>query len=338
MAPKLNFFGRNRAEDSAAFPDDSTGRRILKWAGTLLVIYLLVVTVIGLYWDHEPDLFDVRAYTAQLAQANGHEAVVGYTTTATLINVANMLLEKRGGYLSNDVLPPGAVMDNIPNWEYGVLVQVRDLARAMRQNFSRAQTQSLEDPDLTIAEPQFNFDSGSWALPATETEYRRGIAALRNYLARLSSPNADARFYARADNLRAWLNDVESRLGSLSRRLSESAGRLTTDAEGNVTEVRNPWTKIDDIFYEARGTTWALLHMLKAIEIDFRDILEKKNALVSLNQIITELEQTQATLWSPVILNGSGFGVFANHSLSMASYISRTNASIIELRNLLSQG
>jgi hypothetical protein len=338
MLKKLNVFGRGNAGGDGAYSDGGKGRKALKWIGTLLVIYVLVVTVVGLYWDHEPDLFDVRAYTAQLAQANGHEVVVGYTTTAALINVAETLLEKRGGYLSNDIFPPGSVMDNIPNWEYGVLVQVRDMARAMRQNFSRAQTQSLEDRDLTIAEPQFNFDSGSWALPATETEYRSAIQALRNYLGRLSNPNADARFYARADNLRSWLSDVESRLGSLSRRLSESAGKVSTDADGNVTEIQNPWTEIDDIFYEARGTTWALLHMLKAIEIDFRDILEAKNALVSLNQIITELEQTQATLWSPVILNGSGFGIFANHSLSMASYVSRTNASIIELRNLLAQG
>jgi len=29
-----------------------------------------------------------------------------------------------------------------------------------------------------------------------------------------------------------------------------------------------------------------LLHILKAIEVDFRTILEKKNALVSLRQII----------------------------------------------------
>lgn len=336
MPMKLNVFSRDKS--GGVHPEEGKGGKLLKWLGLLVALYIVVVMVVGFYWDHEPDAFDVRAITAEAAQANGQDVVVGYTTTATLIQVAETLLEKRGGYLTNDLLPPGSLMDNMPNWEYGVLVQARDLARAMRQNFSRAQTQSLEDRDLTIAEPQLNFDSGSWALPATETEYRTGINALRNYLERLSAPNADARFYARADNLRSWLSDVESRLGSLSRRLSENAGKITTDAEGNITEVQNDWTDIDDIFYEARGTTWALMHMLKAIEIDFRDILEKKNALVTLNQIITELEQTQATMWSPIILNGSGFGLFANHSLSMASYMSRTNASIIELRNMLSQG
>ena len=67
-------------------------------------------------------------------------------------------------------------------------------------------------------------------------------------------------------------------------------------------------------------------------------MLEKKNARVSLQQIIRELEATQQTVFSPMILNGSGFGFVANHSLVMASYISRANAGIIDLRRLLSDG
>ena len=67
-------------------------------------------------------------------------------------------------------------------------------------------------------------------------------------------------------------------------------------------------------------------------------MLAKKNATVSLQQIIRELEATQQTVWSPMILNGSGFGTLANHSLVMANYISRANAALIELSELLNQG
>ena len=102
--------------------------------------------------------------------------------------------------------------------------------------------------------------------------------------------------------------------------------------------VKTPWNRIDNEFYEACGSAWALIHMLKAIEVDFADVLEKKNARVSIQQIIRELEATQQTVYSPMILNGSGFGVLTNHSLVMASYISRANAAIIDLRELLSQG
>ena len=92
------------------------------------------------------------------------------------------------------------------------------------------------------------------------------------------------------------------------------------------------------MFYEARGFTWALLHLLEAIENDFREVLDKKAARVSLSQIIRELEPTQDSLFSPMVLNGDGFGVVANHSLIMASHISRANAAIIDLRALLAQG
>lgn len=329
------------------------GRGLLpKVLAGVLVVYLVVVLVLGIYWSREPDLFPVQENAEQMALRNNQQPVTGYVTTATLITLAKTLLDKPGGYLSNDVMPPGLWLDNIPSWEFGVLVQVRDMARSMRNDISRSQSQSVEDRDLRIAEPQFNFDSESWAIPATEREYRRGIEALESYLARLADPNrADAQFYARADNLRNWLANLETRLGSLSNRLSESVGKprlnlslagepvpQDTEVDLRAEEVTTPWTELDDVFYEARGTTWALLHLLRAVEVDFHQVLRSKNALPSLRQIIVELEAAQAPMWSPVILNGSGFGFLANHSLTMASYISRANTAIRDLRSLLAQG
>lgn len=72
--------------------------------------------------------------------------------------------------------------------------------------------------------------------------------------------------------------------------------------------------------------------------MDFEQVLEDKNAVASLQQIIRDLQASQRDVFFPVILNGSGFGIFANHSLAMANYISRANAAIIDLRNLLAQG
>ena len=307
-----------------------------------LGVYLIIALVLGLLWNSEPDLPE----QPQMG------TVTGAATTQTLINLGNTLMQKPGGFLSNDVSLPGVWMDNIPNWEYGVLIQMRDLSRALRKDFSRSQSQSTEDTDLAVAEPQFNFDSQSWILPASESEYRRGIEALIAYQARLlDAQQPTAQFYARADNLTRWLGDVETRLGSLSQRLSASVGqkRLNTDLAGDNTAtqstttaselvVKTPWSEIDDVFYEARGASWALIQILRAVEVDFAATLEKKNATVSLRQIIRELESTQATVWSPIILNGSGLGLVANHSLVMASYISRANAAIIDLRELLMQG
>ena len=313
---------------------------------------LVLIILVGIWWSSEPNPFDVRSNAEATLAETGRAIVTGGVTTTALIKVARTLLDKPGGYLSNDVMPPGLYLDNIPNWEFGVLVQVRDLSRAFRENFSRSQSQSTEDPDLIVAEPNFNFDNNSWLFPPSESEYDEAIERLESYLGRIADPDlADAQFFARADNLAAWLNNVESRLGSLSQRLSASVGqeRINTDMAGDNAAsqstpaasemmMRTPWLEIDDVFYEARGATWALMHFLKAVEVDFAEVLEDKNATASLRQIIRELEASQRTVFFPVILNGSGFGTFANHSLTMANYISRANAAIIDLRNLLAQG
>ena len=315
-------------------------------AAVIVLVLLLAAIALSWYWSREPDVFWVTADTQE------RPLVIGYSTTDTLIRVGSWLLDKPGGYLSNDIAPPGIWLDNMPSFEFGVLVQVRDLARVLRNDYSRSQSQSTEDPDLALAEPAFNFDNDSWIFPPSEREYRRGLEAVQRYRVRLSSDaELDAQFYARADNLREWLAVVERRLGSLSQRLSASVGqiRVNTDLAGEPSggtatprpgdiPVKTPWLEIDNVFFEARGTAWALVHFLRAAQFDFETVLEDKNAVVSMRQIIRELEGALAPVRSPIILNGSGFGPLANHSLVLASYLSRANAAAIDLRGLLEQG
>lgn len=317
-----------------------------------VVLIIILFYALAVYWSIEPERVNVLTHAKQQAQERSEKLVTGYTTTSSLINVTSTLLNKSGGYLSNDMMPPSVFMDNMPAWEYGALEMSRDLALSMRKDFSRSQSQSTEHEALKKAQPQFNISSEAWAWPSAESEYQKGIDFLIVYRTQIADQNnRESQFYARADNLRGWLKEAEKRLGSLSQRLSASVGqeRLNTDLAGDKeahqatytplqNEVKTSWWEIDDVFYESRGATWALLHFLQAVEYDFADVLEKKNARVSLQQIIRELEATQETVWSPVILNGNGFGLVANHSLVMANYISRANAALIELSELLAQG
>lgn len=308
--------------------------------------------IIGVLWSFEPDQMDIHAEVVKDASAENVTPVVGYTTTTALIRVAETLLDKPGGYLSNDAMPPSVFLDNIPSWEFGALEMVRDLSLVMRQEFSRSQSQSLENKHLKEAQPRFNIDAKNWAIPSAESEYKKGIKALYAYRSELADSNSqNAQFYARADNLRDWISEVQKRLGSYSQRLSASVGRdqvnidlagdnqaqQSTQAAANM-QLKTSWWQIDNEFYEARGACWALLHFLKAVEIDFNDVLENKNAKISVEQIIRELEDSQQAVWSPMVLNGDGFGIVANHSLVMANYISRANAALIDLNELLSKG
>ncbi len=325
----------------------------LKWTiGMFFVTFILLILLLMFFWSNEPDRFDVNTNAQEVADEMGVQVVNGFTTTATLSRLVETLLDKSGGFLENDKMPPGVLMDNMPNWEFGVLVQSRDMALALRNDLSRSQSQSVEDKDLVNAATKFHTDTELWILPPAESQYRDGIKSLNKYLGRLAKTSeSNAQFYSRADNLVDWLGLVKKRLGSLSQRLSASVGKeqLNTDLAGDAEAkqstpnassnyIKTSWFEIDDVFYEARGQTWALIHLLRAIEVDFGSVLRKKNALISLRQIIRELEGTQQAMWSPMILNGKGFGFVTNHSLVMASYISRANAALIDLERLLQQG
>ena len=137
------------AEPPPLPPSDAPGfrppprRRRWRW---ITVVAALIATLAwgwSFYWSREPARLWVVAETPA-----GERVVVGYSTVHTLIDVINWLLEKPGGYLSNDVLPPGVWLDNMPSFEFGVLTQCRDLARVLRNDHSRSQSQSIEDEDL----------------------------------------------------------------------------------------------------------------------------------------------------------------------------------------------
>ncbi|MCF7983020.1 MAG: DUF2333 family protein [Thiohalocapsa sp.] len=329
--------------DPGRIDEKGSSRLGLLFATAAFAVF--VVVGLGIWWSLQPEKFDVEQNAAELAGVEASELVPGTATVGAAIRVASSLLDKPGGYLHNDVLPPGVLMDNMPSWEYGALTELRDSVRSMRNDFSRSQTQSLENENLKQADSQFNFNADAWFLPSAEEEYGRGIRALEDYLTALQSgTDASARFYTRADNLNAYLQVVEKRLGSYGQRLTASVGdaeltaALTNASGGQALVDRTPWYEIDNVFFEARGYSWALLHMMQALAIDFQDVLATKNAEVSMQQIIRDLEQATIRKWSPMVLNGHGFGVLANHSLVLASYIARTNAAVLDLRNLLQRG
>lgn len=157
--------------------------------------------------------------TARSAPGQG----AGFIITSTLIEVIRTLLDKPGGYIHNDRLPPSVILDNIKHWEYGVVIQSRDLVRTLQNDMSRSQIQSMEDPALAEANPRLSFDTDSWIFPSTESKYHESMIFLEEYLEKLADADANkAQFYSRADNLKAWLHIVGIRLDSLSQRLSAS--------------------------------------------------------------------------------------------------------------------
>lgn len=312
------------------------GRRNWRLVPMGLAALAAACLLLGWYWGRQPVAPDAGA----LVRAAGERGLVsGAASTLTLQAIARTLLEKPGGYLANDRLPPGALMDNMPSFELGALVHVRDMSRALRRDFSRSVLQSVDDPDLLRAEPSFNFRHDSWLVPSSEGEYQAGVDSLDRYFQRLTDPAAPgAHFFARADNLARWLDDVSQRLDGYVQRLGASVEHRAASHAGSSAAGSTPWAQIDNEFFEARGYCWALRAQLAAVQVDFSATLAERGAADSLTAIIRELESTQRPIKSPLILNGSEYGMLANHSLVMAGYVARARAGILVLRGQLEKG
>ena len=92
-----------------------------RWVTYSLLIVVVLLWLLGWILSKEPEQFSVQQAVEQQAQQLKLEPVKGFATTTAVIRVTNTLTDKRGGYMSNDILPPTSLLDNIPAWEFGVI-------------------------------------------------------------------------------------------------------------------------------------------------------------------------------------------------------------------------
>ncbi|MFG6179012.1 DUF2333 family protein [Halomonas sp. THAF12] len=289
-----------------------------------LVIYLLVALGLGIWWSRTPAL--ERGEEASPAA----DTVPGKATIDGLSGLVGTLLDKPGGYLRNDLAPPGLWLDNMPAWELGVLSQARRLSQALPAMGGG------EAAALGAVKMQLEGDSRDWFYPSTEHRLRQAQAGLAAYQEALGGGG----FAVGGQGMAPWLAGVAQGLDDLGRRLSASVGNpealadLDLEAEGLPRET--PWYRVDNVFFEARGQAWALHRLLTAVGRDRAAWLEDAGLAVRWEMLVAELARSQRRLWSPVVLNGSGFGIFANHSLVMANHVLRARDLSRELVKALS--
>ncbi len=324
-------------------------KRYVMAAGLLLALMF----VYAMWCSVEPAQININTVVRDAKKRlKVKDEVTGFTFAATLNHLINKgLVNKPQGYISNDVMPPTVFLDNITGWEYGVLAIARRTVLSLREDLSRSRTSSVEEVNIVDASTRWHIDSTSWLFPSPESQYSKGARSLDKYLRKLTKKHkGGGQFYARADNLARVFEVYSQLMGSMSQRLDASRGRfrINTDLAGDKNAVQstkasrrlnvktNFW-KTDDVFYEARGQAWALLGLLKAIQVDFESVLKDKNAERSLQLIIDSLEGTQQG--APfVVWNARGFGFFPNHSFVMNHYLSRAQAGMLELAQLLKRG
>lgn len=247
-------------------------------------------------------------------------------------------------WLPNDLFWPTALLDNMPNFQVGVLEVIRYNKRVMRDNLSRMRTTDNLDPYVEGAFTALSNDPYKWWFPSAESKWKKARESLEMFYRNLRA--GDAQFFARADNLAELLGQYASLMGGVNTRLINAPGdkKMTLALEETkgtseipkMVDIDIPWHRIDDNFYYAQGVAYALRETFKAIRIDFIDILIDKNSIQLADKIIEDLERCDFEPF--IVFNGDPDSVFANHSLNLSGVFNDARQKITSLVTALKEG
>ncbi len=299
-----------------------------RWGGRAL---LTLVILIALYYSlgallvHEVD--DDPAFGATDPQEAGSRAVA----------VAAALIQREVDdheWVANDpFFLPGAVLDNMPNFQQGVIGALSRFAIEMTDQIGRTRGSSQADADLDKAAGLLKYPgdiwlfdfSTSWAPTASsESQYRAARAALLDYNRRLAS--GAAVFERRADNLMATLDRIAADLGSLSAVVD----RHIADEAGSPLDFQ-----ADDIFYRTKGRLYGYFLLLRELGVDFEKVILDRDLALAWAQMLETFEAA-ATMQPWVILNGAPSSQFVpSHLAAQGFYLLRARTQLREVTNIL---
>jgi hypothetical protein len=248
-------------------------------------------------------------------------------------------------WLPNDLFWPTVLLDNMPNFQTGQLEVVRYNVRVIRDNLSRMRTTDKLDPYAEAAFTSLSNDPYKWWFPSAESKWKLGYQSLETFYQKLLT--GESNFYPRADNLVELLNQYASLMGGVNTRLINAPRDIDKtlsleeheeDSSGGprLVDIDIPWHVIDDNFYYAQGVAYALYESLRAIRVDFLEVLVDKNSLNLMDKILEELGRCN---FEPLIVfNGDPDSIFANHSLNLSGVFNDARQKINSLIVALMQG
>jgi len=239
-----------------------------------------------------------------------HPEVLGWTFVEAAIQPLDYELYVRSlGWRANDLIL-GKFTDNINNFQLGILEVTRRTTVKLTEDISRTGSTASLNKHLENAMNWFMIRPDQFWFPSAESKYKAGLKELKLYQAQLLTK--ESRFFNRSDNLIPLLKTYKNLLGSCDDNLV----KLFEDDGSEVSAF-----KADDYFYYSQGVAKAMVHVLKAIEHDFKPILETRNGADSLHHAIRALSEAEEIKpW--LILNHDLSGIFANHRANLATAIS----------------
>ncbi|GAB6097936.1 hypothetical protein JCM14469_41900 [Desulfatiferula olefinivorans] len=214
------------------------------------------------------------------------------------------------GWRPNDLWITKLGMDNVENFQLGLIEMTRRSVNVLSERISRTGTNVYINENLQKARSNLNIDPGRFWFPSAENEYKRAIDQLKAYIDDVSQ--GKAYFFTRSDNLIPLLIEFRNQLGDCDNKLI----RMESDPKTQVSTF-----EADNLFYYSKGVASVILPLLKAIEEDFNMTLKSRDGIETLHHAIEACEGA-AHLSPWIVFEGDYDGFFANHRANMSTYIS----------------
>ncbi|WP_242500669.1 DUF2333 family protein [Tropicimonas sp. IMCC6043] len=264
--------------------------------------------------------------------ANGTKDGGGSAAISAAAALIRRELDENGWTPNDPIIAPATVLDNMPNFQAGIIDAVGRFSFEMLDQIARTRGSSSDDPDLERATGFLQFPPDIWIwepsrslLPSvsSESQYRQGLAALERYNLRLAQ--GEAVFERRADTLAATLSRISADIGAQTAQLERA-------------QNTGWWIfsrRADDVFYHNKGMLHGYHVLLSGLGQDFDRVIQERSLGPIWSQALYGLEKG-AQLQPFVVLNGDrDRSIFANHLALQGFYMKRAILQLEEAVNVL---
>jgi hypothetical protein len=221
-------------------------------------------------------------------------------TVAAAMALIDREVNRHGWAASAPFYEPPALLDDMPNYQEGIVSALAEVALALRDRMGHGPDAPDGDSDLGSAAGFLQYPPdvwfwnprrSLWPSAPSDDEYLRALAALASYNDRLSA--GDTQFDTSAENLQAILERISDDLGSSSATIEFHVDRTSP------IEVRS-----DEIFYKTKGRMYGYYVVLKGMQIDFQGVIGQRHLSATWGNMMASLRAAIAMRPS-IVLDGS---------------------------------
>lgn len=220
---------------------------------------------------------------------------------------------------------PARVLDNMPNFQRGILQSLRDSAMIIKkfQLLDEAQKKSINKASKLL-----NYQSDIWLLsrksafniaPSSNSQYRKARKEFEK-------TNEGRKIFFIAEDLQFWLKNTAENLQKIVSKNEERVREFSA----NYVDLR-----ADNLFYFAKGYAFGTWQISEAAAADFKEDILAAEAYADWTLLTANLRKV-AEFKPLIVRNGAPNSFFApNHLLVQNYYLTAARAQAEKILNML---